>query len=348
MADETVLTTDQQLDALFATAAPSSAAPAAVPAKEPISSPGKEPAAVASPPGAPKPEGEAPAKADETPVDDPLAALEAIKDEEEGEKKVEDKPAVAALPEEQKAVLDIFPDKQTATKVLEIAQAYGLFTTTFEKGDFKGVESMLSEWNAPAYENFMEHIYNEMVKSGKWVDRFIKEAEDPNFKGTSALQKRLNDLEKRLSAKEQTETQSRQQQQQFEQEKKTAEAYKGKVTELFDLIKLPTGDRRWVASELNNAIFSDKKLFEQVRSGNLSGVPKVFKAVVKEYLTRDKEASTEQKGGTKPDKKPVLAGGTGGAPGASEVLPENVKDVPKDKLGSWVDKSLDALFGKKK
>jgi hypothetical protein len=298
--------------------------------------------------------GEQPAVADasqppaETPTeDDPLKKLDAI--EEDG-KETPKEEAKSAMTEEQALILRAIPTGADAMALYETQKSYDVVVATFETGNLEQVEAMFKAWNPAVFERFMEDIYQKKVASGEWVDRYVGEA-DPEkaetFKRQSVLEKKVEALQRQLEQ----ENQRKQQQAAQGGEQQAFKAYNDHVHALFDQINFSKADRRWVVSELNAKVAGDPKLISEIKRGNLKAVNGAFKAVTREYLTRDSEITkqTETKVEAQEQKRAPLGGGAG-TKVESEILPDDVRQVPKGKEDSWMDQQLAKLpgFGGKK
>ncbi len=303
-------TLDQQLEALGETPV----APGATPA----------PAANAAPP-VPSTEGAA---------TDPLAALEAITEET-----IPATPAKAALTPEQERVFSIIPTAAEAERVAGLASSYSNFTGAFERGDFPAVEQMFQAWKPDTYAQFLDHIYQQKVASGEWVDRWIQEKEVPSpvSRLLTPLQRQVTDLQNQLKART---TQEQTGQQEQARQKVTAD-YLAHVNGLFDQIKFSAADRRWVTADLNNRVMQDARVKAALNAGNMPAVNGLFKAAVREYVDRDKLTSAAQAA--------VLAGQEGKkaplqtAPVTDSLLPDDIKQVPKGQEENWMDQALGKL-----
>lgn len=325
--EPTPQTLDQQLDELFKGPGP----------KEPVAPGGSDKADAGKPGPDALPD---PDKTKEAPTEDPIEkALADIKDEEP---KKED--AAPKLTDEQQAVLRAIPTPQEARNLFQVVENYQNFVTTFESGDFENVETMFQNWNPTAYENFIEHIYQQYMVNGDWAERFIAEAEGrgSDRKQYKELQKQIKDLEAKQKQKEAGEAQRTQ----AAENARIAQAYENYVNGLFDTINFSKADRKWVFSDLNARVGADPKVMQAVRSGNLSAINSAFKAAVREYVNRDKQVNEEKdkKIVEQSQKKPLVAGGVG-TPGEGE-LPSDVKQVPKGQEDNWMMQELGKLAKK--
>lgn len=272
-------------------------------------------------------------------VADPLAALETIE-----EPKPDEAPK-STLTAEQERILTLVPSSQVAEQVQQTVTNYNNFTSTFASGNYEAVEGMLEAWNPAALEGFLEHIYAKRVASGEWVDRWIadKEGDPTTNKAVSRLERQIQQLQSELKGRS---TQEQQQVQQARANQVFAD-YNAHVDGLFDKIKFAAGDRKWVATDLKERVSNSPQVKQAVLAGNMTAVNSLFKQAVREYVERDK-ATAQVKAGVleaQAGKKPLLQS----APQADGVLPDNVKEVPKDKLDQWQDEQLANLFaGKKK
>lgn len=333
--DEATLTsleesTEQELNALFSenkeTAAPAAGAG---------DSSSKQDQPVASPAG--------PAKADE---EDPLLkALGEIEDSEP--KQIEKKDGEpSSLTDDQKAVLDVIPDVESAKNLYHLVGQYQNFTDALSDGKFDNVENMLKEWKPEVLDAWLEHVYMTRVASGDWVDRFINE-NDPKKgeenKELTKLQKKLAALESQIKDKDEVKVKN------SAAEKQTAsfQAYNQHIDSLFDKINFNQADREWVVSSLNQKVAADPKVLEAVKSGNVKAVNTIFKQVCLAYVNRDKAVSNAKdvKLEKQNMKKPLLGGGGGEG---SDILPDNIDEVPKDKRDSWATQQIQKLFRSKK
>jgi hypothetical protein len=322
-------TTAAELDALLGT--PGSAAPAAVVEDGSKPKPDAKSPPVASPEGSETPSEE----------DTLIAALEAIEEEKPVEVKPDEKPA---LSEEQKAVLDVIPTATEAVRLHNVEQNYNNFTGALANGQFDNVQKMIEQWNPDVWEGLLEHIYEQKVASGEWVDRFIAVADGKGpTKEFTKLQKEVNELKNQLVSKKTGEEQTSAQQQLSDNLKK----YSTHVGELFDQLNFNKADRRWIVADLNLRIAADPKVLAAVRGGNAKAVNALFKATCKDYINRDKEVveQTTEKIDAQSKKKLPLGGAAAVAEGA---LPEDFKNVPAKDAESVASRMLDKLLGKKK
>ena len=327
-ATPTQLTLDEELAALVAEPEKKPAEPAAtavtppVTPETPLGTPATPPAAAApeeKPPVVPTLEEKLKA------IDEPPAA-----------------PAVPVLTEEQRGVLAVIPDPQTAARVTELANGYHHFTSTFASGNFDAATQMLEQWNPAAWSAFEEHIYQKKVASGEWVDRWVSEKEGGTHvsQGMRALQQEIANLKAKFTEQEA----GRQRETATAREAANARALVTHLTGLFNQIEFSPADRRWVASDIYSRIGNDPAVRDAIRSGDpeaLKRVNPIFKAAVKEYVERDqvKTAAKETTVATQAKHLP-LAQTAAVTPSA---LPDKVDDVPAEKLDQWVDEQLAAL-----
>lgn len=316
---------DQQLEALLN---PKPAAPAAAPDKGATPEAGKTPAQVASPaPG-------------ETPAEDPLLkALDAIEEE-----KPEDPPVAPKLSTEQEQILRAVPDVNTVTRLYQTVENYTNFAGAFESGKFEEVEGMFKHAMPTQFDSFLDHIYEKNIEA--WVDRFIAEQEGrgTEHKGVKVLEQKLAKLQAQIdqAGKPDLEAEAvRRQQQSFTQ-------YNTHVESLFEGLNFAKKDRKYVKATLDAAVVADPKLITAIRSGNTKAVNGLFKTVLRDYVNRDKEVSTETAATLEAQGKKKLPLGSAASNTGGDEIPEDINQVKKEDREKWVDRGLAALFGKKK
>lgn len=319
MAEE--LTLDQQLETYFGTTE-NAATTAAAPAGEGNTPPAVQPVEAASPQPAP-----------ETPVEDPLLkALEGI-EEEAAPKPEELKPQV---PE----VLQLIPDVETAKHLRQIAENHANFGNAFLNGRYDDVEAMFTNWNKQAFDGFLEHVYRKKVASDEWVDRYIKEKENPANKDIETLRREIADLKSQGTQRQQTEAQE----QARARDNATYKAFTDHVEGLFDGIKFNKADRKYVVPIINEAVGKDPKLVAALKSGNTKAVNSVFKAAVREYVTRDKAQAAETQGkiDAQTQHKPPLGGGAGQE---QSTIPDDLNQVKPEERENWMSRKLNSFLG---
>jgi hypothetical protein len=323
MAEE--LTLDQQLETYFGTTE-NAATPAAAPEGEGKTPPAVQPVEAASPQPAP-----------ETPVEDPLLkALEGI-EEEAAPKPEEPKPQV---PE----VLQLIPDVETAKHLRQIAENHANFGNAFLNGQYADVEAMFTNWNKQAFDGFLEHVYKQKVASGEWVDRYIKDNENPGGERVNTeiarLEREINALKSQGTQRQQTE----QQEQARARDNATFKAFEDHVEGLFDGIKFNKADRKYVVPLIKEAVGKDPKLMTALKSGNTKAVNGVFKAAVREYVTRDKAQAAETQGkiDAQTQHKPPLGGGAGQE---QSTIPDDLNQVKPEERENWMSRKLNSFLG---
>ena len=308
-------TLEQQLEALSETPV----APGATPA----------PAATAAP-SVPSTEGAvSPPLGEES----PLTALDAIKEDTIPE------PPKATLTPEQEQIFRAIPDAATAQRVVGLADSYTNFTGAFERGDFPAVEQMFQSWKPEVYSAFLDHIYNQKVASGEWVDRWIQEKEVPNPVRSllSPLQREIAELKADRDNRKKTETSA----QQYNQQMKVAADYTAHVSGLFDQIKFSAADRKWVTADLNNRVMADARVKAALNAGNMPAVNGLFKAAVRDYVQRDQQVAAGQAAtlaAQEVKKAPLQT-----TPVTDQALPDDIKQVPKGQEENWMDQALGKL-----
>lgn len=338
MAEEntaTELTLDQQLEGLKALQDSDGNPPSDAP-KDPKSEGAQEKSPV------PSPETDSGKKDNDTteePAVDPLAKLDAIKDDDE---QPEDDGKKGLNPEQAK-ILEFIPDVQTAQELAQTAQAYQSFTGMLEKGDFKSVEGELKAWNPEVMDGWLEHIYQQNIV--QWVDRWIAETEGGKpvaqvNKGMNALQRQIQELKDQLQERKGQETQERTKAEQM----KVVNAYLGHIDSLFDQIEFAEADREYVIHAIHQRVADDSKVRDAINGGKPGAVNKIFKDEVRRFAERDKRVTESKalKQELLDKKKAPLAGGTGIMSG-QDSLSDDIKQVPKGQEDSWMDQQFAKL-----
>ena len=312
---------EPSLDQLLESLAEPKAAPAATPAVAAIA-----PSAVPS-----TAVGASPQLGGET---DPLAALEAITEDT-----VPAEPAKPTLSADQERIMQLIPNAAAAERVAGLADSYTNFTGAFERGDFPAVEQMFQQWKPEVYSQFLDHIYNQKVASGEWVDRWIQEKEVPNPVRSllSPLQKQVADLTAQLKGRAQQEQSA----QQYNAQTKVAADYVKHVDGLFDQIKFSAADRRWVTADLNNRIMNDAGVKARLNAGQMPAVNGLFKQAVRDYVQRDQQVTTAQAATLAAQATKVAPLQT--APVTEQLLSDDIKQVPKGQSENWMDQQLAKL-----
>jgi len=262
------------------------------------------------------------------------AQLAEIKDEP-----VDEKPN--ALTPAQQQTLALVPDVQTAQQLSSLANGYQNFTNTFASGDFDGVQKMFESWNPQAFEGFLEHIYNQKVMNGDWVERFIadKEGNPTVNRGMQQLQTKIQQLENKLANREQNENQGWQQQ----QANATAQNYLTHLNGLFDQIKFSQADRRWVTADIHNLVGANTQVKQAIRSGNLAAVNGIFKKAVLEYTKKDQAAAATTAAELDAQGKKIAPLSANPLTEAAGALPSDIRQVPKGREDEWLDQQLAGL-----
>lgn len=228
---------------------------------------------------------------------------------------------------------------QLLAEVTPVMDGYQNFTKAFEGGNFEGVEQMLEQFAPEAHQAFMNHLYSKYID--KWTDRWVEEKEGKRDPRVNVLHNEVEKLKEALSLRAQQE-QFQQTQAQLAQ---IAREYKTHVEGLFDKVNFSKSDRKWVTAEINNQIAADPRLVQAIRGGKFGGVAKVFKDVLVEYVGRDKVASATIANlrAAQEAKKPPIQGAS---LVETEGIPDDLNDVPKDKLDGWLDNQLARLKSK--
>ena len=226
--------------------------------------------------------------------------------------------------------------EKVLTEVAPLVEGYQTFTQAFEGGDFEGVEQMLEQFAPEAHKAFMSHLYAKYID--KWTDRWVEEKEGKRDPRVSVLHGEVEKLKQALADRTRRE-QSSETRAQLAQ---TARNYNTYLEGLFNRVNFSKADRRWVGAEINNQIAATPALVQAVRENKFGGVAKVFKNVLTEYVGKDKAAGAAVSSlrAAQAVKQPPIQS----APVVEmEGIPDNVDDVPKDKLDSWLDMQLAKL-----
>ncbi len=198
---------------------------------------------------------------------------------------------------------------------------------------------MFQAWKPEIYNQFLDHIYNPKVASGEWVDRWIQEKEVPNPVRSllTPLQKQVAELQAELKTRKTGEQSA----QQYNQQMKVAADYTAHVNGLFDQIKFSATDRKWVTADLNNRVMADPKVKAALNSGNMPAVNGLFKAAVRDYVQRDQQVAAGQQATLAAQEKKKAPLQT--APVTDQLLPDDIRQVPKGQEDSWMDQALAKL-----
>jgi hypothetical protein len=292
--------------------------------------------------GAPKPaaspEAGAPPNPDEKP-DELEAALGEI-DKDKSEEKTD---PLSVLSAEQRDILDLVPSKAILDKVSSYAEGYKTFTETLGKGNYDEALDMLQRHNPRALEGLMEHLYNKHVTSEEWINRWLAEKENgPVNKTVRSLEGRIQQLESML---QQQATSNKQNSEQVRMGM-AAQQYGAHLKTLFDRIKLPEVDRRYVIADINAQVQGNQAIRGQILSGNPKAVNAIFTQTVRDYIKRDQQQTTETAAALgQQAKKPLPM--QGGIVPESDQLPDDINQVPAEKRENWVDQQLNKLFARK-
>ncbi len=267
----------------------------------------------------------------------PLTALDKITEDTIPEVKT------PALTPEQEQIFRAIPTAAEAQRVAGLADSYTNFTGAFERGDFPAVEQMFQAWKPEVYSQFLDHIYNQKVASGEWVDRWIQEKEVPNPVRNllTPLQREIAELKADRDNRKKGEMTA----QQYNQQTKVAADYTRHIDGLFDQIKFSAADRRWVTADLNNRVMQDSRVRAALNSGNMPAVNGLFKQAVRDYVQRDQQVAAGQAAtlAAQETKKAPLQT----APVTDQMLPDDIKQVPKGQEESWMDQALAKLKGRR-
>ncbi len=300
---------------------------------EPKAAPAATPAAAATAVPAVVPSTAAGAVSPPLGEESPLTALDAIKEDTIPE------PPKATLTPEQEQIFRAIPDAATAQRVVGLADSYTNFTGAFERGDFPAVEQMFQAWKPEVYSAFLDHIYNQKVASGEWVDRWIQEKEVPNPVRSllTPLQKQVAELQAELKTRKTGEQSA----QQYNQQMKVTADYIAHVNSLFDQIKFSATDRKWVTADLNNRVMADARVKAALNAGNMPAVNGLFKQAVRDYVQRDQQVAAGQAAtlaAQEVKKVPLQT-----TPVTDQALPDDIKQVPKGQEENWMDQALGKL-----
>ena len=212
---------------------------------------------------------------------------------------------------DQAAVLKFFPNADIAAM-----GAQGLtVVNSFVKGEVPAMLQALQSTNPQAFAHLQEQLYQSLMP--QWVDRYIAE-NDPNANpGQTALQRRLETLERERA-------QERQNQMSWQQQQHHAQrmgAVDGEINKLFDMVKFTDAngftdkDRDIVAKVIRYDLAANRQALEQAWAGNLAVLRPIFREKVNDYVQRDRtraeklRATAQTQQDTK--KPPVQAAGVG-------------------------------------
>lgn len=282
-----------------------------------------------------------------TPLETPVAEAVAEPTIEEKLKAIEDAdtpaPVDATAPNaDHQKVLTLFPTPAIAEQAQTVINNYSNLIDTLNSGDFGKVEQMFNAWNPTFLDNFMEHVYSQKVASGEWVERWIKDKEgNPVVNNQlTALQKQIQGLEARLKGEDQQRLTAQNQRALNE----AKEGYNAHITRLFDEIKLPASDRKWVANEITARINADPTTLQAILNGNAKMANKHFKAAVQEYVQRDKEVSQIKADTTAAQDKHKQPLQSAQQP-VGAITDEAIKALPKAARGDAMDAKLEQDLG---
>lgn len=253
----------------------------------------------------------------------------------------EEQPKLTA---EQEQILKIIPSVEVGRELFEQAKGYQVVAGAFQKGDFEGVEEMFKTFSPAQFEQFEEYLYQKHLggKEPKWVERWVKEQENPANKHMSSLEKKILSLEQKLSAEEE----GKKKQAEMAEQQRITKGYLAQIDAYFDKINFSKSDRRYVAADLHNRVMENPQIAAKVRAGQFSVIFPLFKAAVTEYTSRDKEAvaaGAEKLKGQEQKKAPL----GGGQPVVND-LPDDINQVPKEKRDGWMNAQIEKLFRAKK
>lgn len=247
---------------------------------------------------------------------------------------VKEDEAKPQLSETQQQILAAFPTPEAAKQVVVEAGYFQELNGALQKGDFDSVEQMFAP---EALEGFMEHIYQKQVVKGNWVERWIQDKEgNPTVNsGLSRLEREIESLKAKLAEKDQTTSQEAQKAQRTQLQK----AYHDHLASVYDRIGFSPEDRRWVTADITSAISADPKLLAQYHSGNMQSLNAIIKKTITDYAKRDQVASQQKQEvlQKQQQKKPLVQGQ---AATFSQSLPDDVSQVPTDKLDDWMTEQL--------
>jgi hypothetical protein len=220
-------------------------------------------------------------------------------------------PAIPALSPDQAAVLKFFPNADIAAIG---AQGLGV-VNAYAKGNTAEFLQNLQQINPQAFSHLQETLYQTLMP--QWVDRYIAENDPNSNPQMTAMQKRLEAVE-RERAQEKQQAMTWQQQQQHTQR---LQAVDGEINKLFDMVKFNEAngfdakDREFVTKAIRHDLAGNRQVLEQAWGGNLAALRPIFREKVNDYVQRDKLRaeklrSTAQ---TQQDTKrpPVQAAGVG-------------------------------------
>lgn len=256
-------------------------------------------------------------------LDDQLKEIE--------EPQVEPKVEQPTLNDDQKAILSLVPDKATAENLSHVAQSYHNFTSTLEKGDYNQTIEMLQKWNPKVVDGLLEHIYSQKIE--EWTDRWIEEQQNPAHKHIRSLatstEQRIAQLEEQLAAERQAKVATSQK----ESQAATQQAYDNHKAELFNKIKFSEADRPFVEAVIDRKVAKDPAVQAAIMKGQLNAVNTIFKAAVREYVERDKAATTAKEKVL--DKQAAKVAPVQASPLAESVAitDEQVRSAPREKRG---------------
>lgn len=238
------------------------------------------------------------------------------------------------LSETQQQILAAFPTPEAAKQVVVESGYFQELNGALQKGDFESVEQMFAP---EALEGLMEHIYQKHVVNGKWVDRWIQDKEgNPTVNnGLSRLEREIASLKAQLAQKDQAASQETTKAQRANLQK----SYHDHLNTVYEKINFSPEDRRWVTADITAAISADPKLLAQYHAGNMAGLNSIIKKTITDYAKRD-QVSTQQKQEViqkQEQKKPLIQGQ---AASFTQSLPDDVSQVPGDKLDDWMNEKL--------
>src|SRR5262245_3025995 len=177
------------------------------------------------------------------------------------------------IPEEQPQT-----DPKVFGQLSDVARSYGAFTNAFATGDFQAVEEMFNDWNPEAFNAFLDHMYQQKMESGEWIDRWINDRQ-----GGGRGDSRVQGLQRQIQHL-QSQIQDRRTQDIGAAQDQIVHGYVSQIDSLSKQVGLKEADRDKAHTEINAMVANNPQLRAAINSGNFKAVNRVFKDVVRKIV----------------------------------------------------------------
>lgn len=229
----------------------------------------------------------------EQPKDEALASLDALIAKDTPETVTETETPKVSTPQspELQTIESWTKDPQLAKEAVSYASQGHALNEAFRSGDMARVEA---QFDKSAWKHIVNHVWE--THKDELIQRAVDEQNGVKYDPrTELLERQLQELTTKLTAREQRELQDKQLQEQSRQAQDRTTRFNQTWTELFNAVKVsdPT-DQKFLRGAVMETLAADPKKIAQVSQGNFKDVRLAFREVYQTWHTFRKQADLAQ------------------------------------------------------